>query len=132
MCVVLSEKYVRSPYCMRELLYLYQSSCGEKSDFLKRVVPLVLEDAKLSNTPDRLAHVRFWNTELQGLEDATAGLDPAMWGGAVADMTMIRDICHHTELMLRHVQDHLMPRGINDIEANDFAAVIEALKAKAE
>ena len=131
-CVVLSEKYVRSPYCMRELLYLYQSSCGEKSDFLKRVVPLVLEDAKLSNTPDRLAHVRFWNTELQGLEDATAGLDPAMWGGAVADMTMIRDICHHTELMLRHVQDHLMPRGINDIEANDFAAVIEALKAKAE
>ncbi len=129
-CVVLSEKYVQSPYCMRELLFLYQSSCGEKADFLNRIVPLVLEDAKLSKTPERLAHVRYWNAQLQELTEATAGLDPATWGGAGADMTMIRDFCHHTELMLRHVSDHLMPRGIKDIEKDDFAAVIEALKAK--
>ena len=129
-CVVLSEKYVQSPYCMRELLFLYQSSCGEKADFLNRIVPLVLEDAKLSKTPERLEHVRYWNAQLKELQDATAGLDPATWGGAGADMTMIRDFCHHTELMLRHVSDHLMPRGIKDIEKDDFAAVIEALKAK--
>ena len=116
---------------MRELLYLYQSSLGEKKDFLNRVVPLVLEDAKLTKTTDRLAHVRHWNTELQALRDATAGLDPATWGGAGADMTMIQDFCHHTELMLRNVSDCLMPRGIGDIEKDDFAAVLAALKAKA-
>jgi internalin A len=130
-CVVLSEKYVQSPYCMRELLYLYQSSCGDKADFLNRIVPLVLEDAKLSKTPDRLAHVRYWNDQLKELKEATKDLDPATWGGAVADMTMIQDFCHHTELMLRHVSDHLMPRGITDIEKDDFAAVLAALKAKA-
>lgn len=129
-CVVLSEKYVHSPYCMRELLYLYQSSCGDKADFLNRIVPLVLEDAKLSKTTDRLAHVRYWNEQLTELTDAIKGLDLATLGGAVADMTMIRDFCHHTELMLRHVSDHLMPRGITDIEKDDFAAVLTALKAK--
>lgn len=129
-CVVLSEKYMQSPYCMRELLYLYQSSCGEKRDFLNRIVPLVLEDARLSKTADRLKHVRYWNEQLNELKGATEGLDPATWGGAVSEMTMIQDFCHHTEVMLRHVSDQLMPRGIIDIEKDDFKALLTALDSK--
>ncbi len=53
-----------------------------------------------------------------------------MWGGAAADMTTISDFCHHTEAMLRQVSDCLMPRGITDIGKDNFAAVLEALKAK--
>jgi internalin A len=129
-CIVFSEKYMQSSYCMRELLYLYQTSCGEKSDFLNRIVPLVLEDAKLTRTTDRLSHVRYWQQQLQELMDATTGIDPSMWGGAGADMAMIREFCHTVEVMLRHVSDHLMPRGIKDIEKDGFAAVLAALKAK--
>jgi internalin A len=129
-CVVLSEKYVQSTYCMRELLYIYNSSLGEKKEFLKRVVPLVLEDAKISKTKDRLDHVRYWKAQLKELQEATADLDPVEWGGAGADMTLIKDFCHHAELMLRDVSDHLLPRGIADIEKDDFAPVLEALKAK--
>ncbi len=43
---------------------------------------------------------------------------------------MISSFCHHTEKMLRHANDFLLPRGITDIEKDDFAAVIEALKRK--
>jgi internalin A len=129
-CVVLSEKYVHSTYCMRELLYLYQSSLGEKKEFLNRLVPLVLEDAKISQTKDRSGHVRYWKDQLKELQEATADLEPVEWGGAGADMTLIKDFCHHAELMLRDVSDHLLPRGIADIEKDDFAAVLAALKAK--
>ena len=128
--VVISAKYVESAYCMRELLYLYHASLGEKHEFLNRVVPLVLEDARISTTIQRLAHVRYWNGKLKELEDATEGLDLATLGGAGPEMTLIQDFRHHTELMLGCVSDYLMPRGITDIEKDDFAAVLEALKAK--
>jgi internalin A len=41
--VVLSDKYLRSPYCMTELYGIYQRSLGEKEDFLGRIIPLALE-----------------------------------------------------------------------------------------
>ena len=44
--VVLSDKYLRSPYCMTELYSIYQRSVGEKEDFLRRIVPSVLTDAR--------------------------------------------------------------------------------------
>ena len=129
-CVVLSEKYVQSPYCMRELLYLYQSSLGEKQDFLKRIVPLVLEDVKIGKTKDRLTHVRYWTDELKSLRAATEGLDPASLGTAVTEMAMINEFCFHTEPMLHHVSDCLMPQGIADIEKDNFAAVLQVLGTK--
>jgi hypothetical protein len=45
--VVLSDKYLRSPYCMTELHGIYQRAQGEKSDFLEHVIPLALNDAKM-------------------------------------------------------------------------------------
>ena len=43
---VLSDKYLRSPYCMTELHSIYQRSLGEKEDFLRRVIALTLDDAQ--------------------------------------------------------------------------------------
>lgn len=129
-CVVLSEKYLRSIYCMRELCFLYERSLGEKDEFLGKIVPLVLEDAAISKVTDRLKHVKHWEAELKELKEATTGVDPCNWGGAAEDMAMISSFCHHTEKMLRHASDYLLPRGIADIEKEDFAAVLEALKRK--
>jgi internalin A len=38
--VVLSDKYLRSPNCMRELLYLFQHSLGDRADLMGRIVPV--------------------------------------------------------------------------------------------
>lgn len=55
--VVLSDKYLRSPYCMTELHYIYQRSFGEKEDFLYRIFPLRLTDAQLRHMA-RSRHLR--------------------------------------------------------------------------
>lgn len=53
--VVVSDKYLRSPYCMYELFRIYRN-CGSNPDrFLKRVVPLILEDARLGTVAQRLS-----------------------------------------------------------------------------
>jgi internalin A len=129
-CVVLSEKYLKSMYCMRELFGLYQRTSGDKAEFLTRIVPLVLEDAPISKTTDRLKHVRHWQTEQQALNDELKGIEPCNQGDAATELRLITDISLHAELMLRHASDYLLPRGIADIEKDDFAAVLEALKRK--
>jgi internalin A len=58
--VVLSDKYLRSPYCMTELHYIYQRSVGEKEDFLRRIIPLVLADARFGTPEERVKYAKHW------------------------------------------------------------------------
>jgi len=51
--VVLSDKYLRSPYSMTELHSIYQRSVGEKADFLRRIISLTLTDAQIGTWRDR-------------------------------------------------------------------------------
>jgi internalin A len=67
--VVLSDKYLRSPYCMTELHYIYQRSLGEKEDFLRRIIPLALEDARFGNRRYRLVYAEHWKQEFQSLNE---------------------------------------------------------------
>jgi internalin A len=60
--VVLSDKYLRSPYCMTELYSIYQRSVGEKEDFLRRIVPLVLKDARFGTPEERVEYAKHWET----------------------------------------------------------------------
>ncbi|AQR65390.1 hypothetical protein BXU06_10225 [Aquaspirillum sp. LM1] len=61
--VVLDDKYLHSPYCMRELLYLYQSSLGDKAEFCRRIVPCRPESLLLSPVKHRLPYLRHWKAE---------------------------------------------------------------------
>jgi hypothetical protein len=67
--VVLSDKYLRSPYCMTELYSIYQRSLGEKEDFLRRIIPLVLKDARFGTWRDRVAYAEHWETEFKAMEE---------------------------------------------------------------
>jgi internalin A len=60
--VVLSAKYLRSPYCMAEFHGIYQRSVGEKEDFLHRIIPLVLLDAQFSSPEERVEYAKHWET----------------------------------------------------------------------
>ena len=48
--VVLSDKYLHSPYCMTELHSIYQRSVGEKEDFLRRIIPVTIGRRTIRHT----------------------------------------------------------------------------------
>ena len=58
--VVLSDKYLRSPYCMTELYSIYQRSVGEKADFLRRIIPVRLDDARFGTWRARVTYAEHW------------------------------------------------------------------------
>jgi hypothetical protein len=66
--VVLSDKYLRSPYCMTELYSILPAISGEKADFLRRIIPLVLDDARFGTWRDRVAYAEHWEKEFKAME----------------------------------------------------------------
>jgi internalin A len=56
--VVLSDKYLHSPYCMTELHFIYVNSGLDKREFLRRIIPLVLDDARFDTPEDRVKYAK--------------------------------------------------------------------------
>jgi internalin A len=117
--VVLSDKYLRSPYCMAELYGIYQRSVGEKEDFLHRIIPLPLADARFGTWRDRLVYTKYWRAEFEEMElnfkdlgEADFRLYKSMqeWHNRIADI-------------LAYINDVLCPHGFDEIVKDDFAGM---------
>ena len=75
--VVLSDKYLKSPFCMFELFEIWRSSRQDKAEFLRRIRIYTLGDAKIWKPVDRIRYARYWRDQHDELEQAVgdAGLD---------------------------------------------------------
>lgn len=68
--VVISDKYLKSHYCMYELLEIHHNSRGN-DDFVKRIFPIVLDDASGIFDPlDRLDYSDYWEEKNEKLAKA--------------------------------------------------------------
>jgi internalin A len=122
--VVLSDKYLRSAYCMTELHYIYQRSLGEKEDFLNRIVPLLLDDARFGTPEERVEYAKHWEARYLKLKsdlDYLAVEDFALYKATKDWHNRIGD-------MLAYVNDVLSPHGFDEIVKDDFAALRQMLE----
>ena len=90
-CVILviSDKYLRSPNCMFELVEI-----AENKDFHDRIFPVVLADADIYDPVKRIDYVKHWEIKRAELAEAIKTLDPANLHGIRDDMDLydrIRD-----------------------------------------
>jgi internalin A len=122
--VVLSDKYLRSPYCMTELYSIYQRSLGEKEDFLRRIIPLRLADAQFGTWRDRVVYAEHWEKEFKAME-------PHLNRIGHADFRLYQEMKKwHVDVgdMLAYVSDVLSPHGFNEIVKDDFAGLRQILQ----
>lgn len=121
--LVLSDKYLRSPWCMAELHGIYQRSTGDKDDFLGRIIPLTLTDARFSNWRDRAEIARYWKNEFEEMKKNIEDL-------GAADLCLykaMRDWHNHVGDILAHVNDVLRPIGFDTIAKEQYAALKQML-----
>ena len=124
--VVLSDKYLHSTYCMTELHAIYQRSLGEKEDFLRRIIPLALDDARFGTWRERVAHAQHWRAEFEEMQRHFKDL-------GVVDFRLYKAMQEwHNRIsdMLAYVNDVLHPHGFDDIVKNDFAALHQMLSRR--
>lgn len=62
---VISDKYLKSPYCMFELLEIYRNL-----NFQKRIFPVVMQDANIFDPIPRLEYLKYWQNKKKELDDA--------------------------------------------------------------
>lgn len=87
--VIISDKYLRSPNCMFELVEI-----AEGKQFHDRIFPIVLADANIYDPLKRIEYVRHWEVKRAELAEAMKTLDPANLQGIREDMDLydrIRD-----------------------------------------
>jgi internalin A len=75
--VVLSDKYLKSPFCMFELFEIWRNSRQDGAEFLRRVRIYTLGDAKIWKPVDRINYAKYWKDQHDELRQAVeqAGLD---------------------------------------------------------
>jgi internalin A len=87
--VVISDKYLRSPNCMFELVEI-----AENKQFHDRIFPIVLADADIYDPVKRLGYVKYWEDKRNELASVMRTVDPANLQGIRDDMDLydrIRD-----------------------------------------
>jgi len=126
--VLLSDKYLKSPNCMRELLYLYGRHLEDAPELQKHVLPLILDSGLTGTAEQRLGYVRFWKQRLKELNDATDGLNPVECMPTHHEIAMIGGFRLKTEEILIFLDDILMPRGMTALSKDDFSEVKTALR----
>ncbi|MFN7803506.1 MAG: TIR domain-containing protein [Planctomycetaceae bacterium] len=125
--VILSEKYLRSISCMTELHAIYQRSQGEQEEFLQRVIPVALEDARFSTPEERVSHARYWQDRSTELKQNIDLLGPK-------DLQLLRDMRRWSQEiseMLAFLNDTLAPRRLEEIRQAEFQALRELLRSSA-
>ena len=68
--LVISDKYLRSEHCMYELVKI-----DEYQEFRERIFPIALEDARIYKSYERLQYIRYWDDEINRLNEAIKQVD---------------------------------------------------------
>lgn len=122
--VVISDKYLRSPNCMYELVEI-----ARNKDIYDRIFPIVLADADIYNPVSRIKYIKHWEDKLKELDEAMRTVSAANLQGLREEMDSydeIRDNISNLTFLLKDMNT-LTPEMH---ENNNFAIMISALKKR--
>ena len=117
-CVVavLSDKYLRSPFCMYELLEVYRNQ-----EFHKRVCPVVLADAHVKEFKHRISYCEYWVSEFKLYNEQIRRIDPVFLAQQdLEEIHRYRDISQEVGKLLSFIAN-MNPLTPKMLEENDFA-----------
>ncbi len=113
--VFLSDKYLKSPFCMFELFEIWRSSRLDKEEFKSKVRLYRLPDAAIYTPKDRLAYAKYWRAQHDELAAELKGSDPSLLGESdFKAFRLMQDFAHHVGDILALFADTLLPRTFDD------------------
>ncbi len=128
--LVISDKYLRSEYCMYELFRIYRN-CADKSDrFLKKVIPIILPDSKIDSMTDRLQRAIHWTNLEKEQKPLVEGNLEAVGTEFFRKFKLIGEFARNTSNMLEYLVDKLQPRDFERQAQQGFKEVLEQITRK--
>ena len=118
--IVISEKYLTSPYCMQELLHIKNHALGDQKAFLNKVIPIVAKDLPIYSLQDRMDQTLYWKQRIEKIHETAnaSGMTLMEFGvEAVAEVKTMEEFQRHVADILKWVSDVVMPQGLDGVEA---------------
>jgi hypothetical protein len=122
--VVISDKYLKSPNCMYELVEI-----AKNKNVYDRIFPIVLADADIYNPVNRIRYIKHWEDQLRELDEAMRQVSAANLQGMrdeIDSYDEIRDNIANLTFLLKDMNT-LTP----DMHENsNFSTLIAALRER--
>lgn len=122
--LVISDKYLKSPNCMYELVEI-----ARNKDVYDRIFPIVLADADIYNPINRIKYIKHWEDQLKELDAAMKLVSSANLQGMrdeIDSYDEIRDNISNLTFLLKDMNT-LTPEMH---ENSKFATLVAALKQR--
>ncbi|HNP52424.1 MAG TPA: COR domain-containing protein, partial [Nitrosomonas nitrosa] len=119
--VVLSDKYLKSPYCMFELHEIWRNSLQEESEFLNRIRVYILPCANIDTALNRTRYAAFWKKEKEALKELIDENGFEILGeNGFKQYSLMQDFTHHVGDILAIIVDKIQPRSFEELIQHGF------------
>jgi len=120
---VISDKYLKSRYCMNELIQV-----AKNGEFKERIVPLVLDEADIYNPVSIIKYVQYWETQTEELRTALKSIDITNTQGIIEDIHLYAEIERTISQLTNTLRDFIVPPIEVHVESN-FEEVYRAVES---
>ena len=122
--VVISDKYLKSPNCMFELVEI-----SRNKDLYDRVFPIVLGDADIYDPVHRIKYIKHWEDKIKELDEAMKSVSAANLQGMREELDSYDEIRDNVSNLTFFLKD--MNTLTAEIQENsNFASLISALETR--
>lgn len=88
--MIISEEYLKSLNCMREVIEL-----SKEKDFKKKIIQVVLNNTNIYNAKGRFSIHNYWNKEYEELKQLATKTDPTRLSSIAEELKLMNDICNN-------------------------------------
>ena len=113
---------------MYEMFRIYRNCADKPERFLRKVIPLILSDAKLSRPTDRLRRAIYWTDEEAQQKPLVERNILAVGNEFFRKFKLIGEFARNTSDMLEHLADKLQPRDFDRQAKEGFQEVLSQIK----
>ena len=118
--LVLSDKYLKSPNCMYELMEVWRNCKLEPEALRERIRVYRTTDAAMLRPIERVGYAKYWRDQFREL-DAVVHEDPSLLGKADFErFRLIQEFAHHVGDILALIADTLMPKDLDELDKYGF------------
>ena len=125
--VAISDKYLKSPYCMFELLEIYRNSKFTKEQFVKVVYPIRLENIALNKPGVQSNYFDYWNEREKEWKQLILKHGNRIKPAQFNEFDKVRSIHNQLGDLLEHLNDmNALTKEL--LSANNFSKIKEVIK----
>lgn len=127
--VALSDKYLKSPYCMFELYEIYRNSKQKKKEFIKKIYPIHLEKLNLKDPITLKNYLEYWENKQHNWEDLIKTQTSNIGNETFSEYRKIKDILANFSEIIAFIMD-INALSLEFLSKNDYTILIEYIEKK--